>query len=1229
MLRTTLATLVLAASDPFFAQGQSQSERDADWLAAAMRQIEDDALRFVEAAPGRFGASNAAHALALELRRDRMVVTPESGELHWTLSLGTRSVGRGTGAPQAPRPESNVRDDRAELRRDTWSEWFVNTRRGVQQGWLLREAPPGDGALRIELVMDSELSFHVNSDSRSGHFVDASGTTRLGYGGLLAWDASGRSLAARLVNGSGGPIIEVDDREARYPVTVDPFLTGPAWQVEGDQPGARMGVAVASAGDVNADGFSDVLVGAPFHQDGEPGEGRAYLFLGSSSGPSTTPAWTADGNQIGASFGIALACAGDVDADGHSDVIIGASELDGTFVNEGSAFLFRGTPNGLEATPSWSASGGVAGARFGFATAGVGDVDGDGFSDVVVGATNFGNGQPGEGAAFLYRGSASGLASTPSWSFEGNQNQAAYGWSVAPAGDVNADGYDDFVVGAANFDDGELDEGAAFLHLGSPTGPGTTFDWMGTSNVAGARFGTDVDGAGDVNADGFTDVIVGAPEYTNGELNEGAAFLYLGSPTGLAALPQRTIEGQVAGQFLGVVGGAGDANGDGFDDVAVGATGYANPQVNEGAAFLFLGSSAGLEPQATWIGEGDQLGGSFGNALSFAGDVNGDGFGDLVIGGSRFDDNASPEEGRAVLYFGCAQDLETDPSWMFEGEEPQSALGWSVAFAGDVNGDGFSDALVGAPLDDAGGVDAGMAYLFEGGPNGLADSPAWTFGGDQPGALLGAALATAGDVDGDGYDDVLIAAPFRDVATNDEGMVWLFRGGPTGLETLPSWSVAGSQAGEHFGASVGSVGDADGDGRADVFVSSPEYDGPEIDEGRISVFYGRQGGLESTPRFSAESDQPGAGFGASACGTGDIDGDGFDDLAVGSPRFDEQSTDQGVVVLYRGSPTGLEAAPFWDVGVRQPSSNCGASVAAAGDVNGDGFADLLVGVPGFRLFSKGLVMLYLGSPNGPARLPDWIREGVRIHARLGEAVAGAGDVNRDGYADLVCAAPFHEETEPDEGRVELFLGSASGPAATPTRVFHGEVAGAQLGSALSGSGDADGDGFADVLVGVPGHDGTGGGEGRALLLHGNGGRGSWLLAARQQRPNGAPLSLGGSVGARLRLKVELAQDLDSHGWATPQSTLAYLEWEVVPLGEPFDALGLGRGAVGTPLGLAGATTVFDEVIAGLERGHPHRWRARIVFPGQPLVPCTPWFTSAGGSMTETKFKTRPKHRSRD
>jgi hypothetical protein len=229
---------------------------------------------------------------------------------------------------------------------------------------------------------------------------------------------------------------------------------------------------VATAGDVNGDGYADVIVGSIYYDNGQ---GGAFAYHGSAAGLATTAGWTAESNQANANFGVLVATAGDVNGDGFADVIVGAWRYDNGQTDEGGAFAYHGSAAGLLASPAWTAESDQEGAYFGISVATAGDVNGDGYADVIVGAHRYDNGQTDEGGAFAYHGSAAGLSTNPAWTAESNQAGAFFGDSVATAGDVNGDGYADVIVGAYFYDNGQTDEGGAFLYYGNG-GPGLSLN---------------------------------------------------------------------------------------------------------------------------------------------------------------------------------------------------------------------------------------------------------------------------------------------------------------------------------------------------------------------------------------------------------------------------------------------------------------------------------------------------------------------------------------------------------------------------------------------------------------------------------------------------------------------------------------------------------------------------------------------------------------------------------
>jgi hypothetical protein len=424
------------------------------------------------------------------------------------------------------------------------------------------------------------------------------------------------------------------------------------WYCGGDESGDQVGHAVAPAGDIDGDGYGDVLVGAPYDRLDASREGVVSLFRGSPAGLPTTPDWQVGGGQQGSLFGAAVAGVGDVNGDGYDDVLVGAPGFNDGVNKKGAVFLYLGPLDGTATAPDWSFVGDQKDSLLGAAVASAGDVDGDGLDDFLIGAPGQSVAQTSEGAAFLFFGSDASISPVPEWSYYGGQPAAGLGTSVAGGGDVDGDGYDDVLVGAPGYGFYYEDEGTALLFFGTQDGLAASPGWQALGGQSDARFGTSVAGVGDVDADGYDDLLVGAPGYATGLLVHGAAFLFRGDDPLPASSPAwMSHADQLASGFGRAVTGAGDVNGDGYDDVAVGAYTYTNDQAAEGATFIYYGSPGGLSSRPGWQAEGDKADTEFGYALGLVVSLQGDGLASLLVGAPRYRQSTEPE-GRALAFYG-------------------------------------------------------------------------------------------------------------------------------------------------------------------------------------------------------------------------------------------------------------------------------------------------------------------------------------------------------------------------------------------------------------------------------------------------------------------------------------------------------------------------------------------------------------------------------------------------
>ncbi len=592
-----------------------------------------------------------------------------SGTERWSLGMALTQIGDDSGMIDVSDASISATGSQINYERENIVEWYINSSRGLEQGFTIQEHPTANAGdmLYLDLAVEGTLVGQAQSDSAIA-FQNNAGQTLINYDHLFAFDANSKALPATmglttLSDGSQVVRLAVDTQAAQFPIVIDPLASAADWYAVTAQ-NDNLGFSVSTAGDVNNDGYDDVIVGANWYDNGSVANaGAAFVYLGGTDGLSPSVAWTGMGSAANEEYGFSVSEAGDINRDGYGDIIVGTLGADAAYVYYGDGLGINNDSVQMVTEQD--------GSEFGSAVSSAGDVNDDGFGDVIIGAPlHLDESGSQTGRAFVFYGSESGIGSSADWAATTVEETEQFGYSVSNAGDVNGDQVDDIIIGDIASVEGS---GQVFVYHGAagtglPGGPlASEFDADWSANHPNfsfdAEFGYSVSNAGDVNADGIGDVIVGAPQESQGN---GAAYVYLG-PLDFNNQQNGTridLFGFSSGELFGYsVSTAGDVDGDGDSEVIVGSPNYDSTPARPSALNGIGGQGAGT-------------------ATIFAGEP-------------------QPSEGLSFIAF-----IDSDVS--------DAKLGTSVDTAGDVNGDGYDDVITGAPTYDDGFMGTGRAFTFHG-----------------------------------------------------------------------------------------------------------------------------------------------------------------------------------------------------------------------------------------------------------------------------------------------------------------------------------------------------------------------------------------------------------------------------------------------------------------------------------------------------------------------------------
>ncbi|MCB9913959.1 MAG: FG-GAP repeat protein [Planctomycetes bacterium] len=423
------------------------------------------------------------------------------------------------------------------------------------------------------------------------------------------------------------------------------------------------------------------------------------------------------------------------------------------------------------------------------------------------------------------------------------------------------------------------------------------------------------------------------------------------------------------------------------------------------AALAALASPAAAQQQLYTLGQEAVYLADFGRSVADAGDVNGDGVGDVVVG-APFDKVNGVTKGRVYVYSG----LDGALLWSRDGDDAGDLFGWCVDGVGDLDGDGKSEVIVGAPgWDNAGAWSSysGRVYVV----GGTGTYTPLILGINEQNAQLGYCVRGLGDIDGDGVAEFAVGTPYRDVGSlADAGYLSVWSGATFNL----LFSRTGEHAGDKCGFSVDTVRNGGSQAWSRLIVGEPGVDFTGVDRGQARLM---DGFGNTMSLFAGPTDN--CWYGASVAGLGDATGDGWEDYAIAAPYADLLGigAQAGLVRIYSGATTSIVKT----LTGATATASFGGALAGVGDFDGDGLPDLAIGAPNDDAYGNDAGRAYVYTGDGSQLIATYAGT---VNDHMGRSVHGLGDLNQDGFGELVVGA---NDAPAGQGRAYVYLGGAPRP----------------------------------------------------------------------------------------------------------------------------------------------------------------------------------------------------------